>query len=177
MNCQLDGQVVFRDLQFVDLDSKTLAAFRVNDGDLLFNRTNSFELVGRTAIFRSEREAVFASYLIRLTLDQNALHPEFVNYFFNQPSVQSALKKLASRGVSQANINATKLKEVLIPLASLDEQRQIAAILEGIDRKITVHERKRGTLQELFKTLLQELMTGRLRVLDLDIDASEVTVH
>jgi type I restriction enzyme S subunit len=177
MNCQLDGQVVFRDLQFVDLDSKTLAAFRVNDGDLLFNRTNSFELVGRTAIFRSEREAVFASYLIRLTLDQTALHPEFVNYFFNQPSVQSALKKLASRGVSQANINATKLKEVLIPLASLDEQRQIAAILEGIDRKITVHERKRGTLQELFKTLLQELMTGRLRVLDLDIDASEVTVH
>jgi type I restriction enzyme S subunit len=174
MNCQLDGQTVFRDLQFVDLDEKTFAAFQVKDGDLLFNRTNSFELVGRTSIFRSDREAVFASYLIRLTLDQSEFHPEFVNYYFNQPSVQADLKRLASRGVSQSNISASKLKEYPIPKTSLHEQSEVTAILQTIDRKISAHERKRSTLQELFKTMLHQLMTGEIRVADLDIDVSEI---
>ncbi len=174
MNCQLDGQVLFRDLQYVDLDDKTFAIFRVNAGDLLFNRTNSFELVGRTAIFRSERDAVFASYLIRLTLDQTQLHPEFVNYYFNQPSVQADLKRLASRGVSQSNISASKLKEYLIPKTCMAEQREIAGILETLDRKISVHERKRVALGELFQTLLHQLMTAQIRVHRLDIDTSEV---
>jgi type I restriction enzyme S subunit len=174
MNCQLDGRVVFRDLQFVDLDAKVSGAFRVNDGDLLFNRTNSFELVGRTAIFRSEREAVFASYLIRLALDPAEFHPEFVNHYFNQPSVQADLKRLASRGVSQSNISASKLKEYPVPKTSLVEQREIAGAIDTVDRTVSVHERKRATLQELFKTVLHQLMTGQIRVDKLHIDVSEV---
>ena len=174
MNCQLDGQVLFRDLQYVDLDDKTFAAFRVNDGNLLFNRTNSFELVGRTAIFRSQRDAVFASYLIRLALDQTQLHPEFVNFYFNQPCVQADLKRLASRGVSQSNISASKLKEYFIPKTTLDEQKGIASILQTIDRKISVHERKRAALADLFQTLLHQLMTAQIRVDKLDINTSEV---
>ncbi|HUI29716.1 MAG TPA: restriction endonuclease subunit S [Candidatus Acidoferrales bacterium] len=175
MNCQLDGKTIFRDLQFVELDQKTFAAFQVKDGDLLFNRTNSFELVGRTSIFRSNREAVFASYLIRLTLDQSEYYPEFVNFYFNQPSVQADLKRLASRGVSQSNISASKLKEYYIPKTSLDEQREISGILQSIDSKIEILERKRATLQDLFKTMLHKLMTGEIRVVDLDIDVSEIT--
>lgn len=175
MNCQNDGRVEFRDLQFVDLDEKTFSAFRLNDGDLLFNRTNSFELVGRTALFRSARDAVFASYLIRLTLNQEALHPEFVNYYLNMPSTQSDIKRLASRGVSQANISASKLRDYPIPKPSTpEEQREITAALEVIDHKIAHLERKRATLQELFHTLLSELMTGRIRLDSLDIDGSEV---
>ena len=165
MNCQVDGRVEFRDLQFVDLDDKEFAAFRVNDGDLLFNRTNSFELVGRTALFRSTRDAVFASYLIRLALDQRVLHPAFVNYFFNLPSTQRDLKRLASRGVSQANISASKLRGFRIPKPpTLLEQGGIADRVQAIDGKIAHHERKRAVLQQLFKTLLHDLMTGRIRV-------------
>ena len=174
MNCQLDGQVLFRSLQFVDLNNKVFESFRIKDGDLLFNRTNSFELVGRTAIFRSQRDAVFASYLIRLTLDQTQLHPEFVNFYFNQICVQADLKRLASRGVSQSNISASKLKEYLIPKTTLDEQKEIAAILQTIDRKISVHERKRAALSDLFQTLLNQLMTAQIRVDKLDIDTREV---
>lgn len=174
MNCQLGGKTIFRDLQFVDIDQKTFVAFQIKDGDLLFNRTNSFELVGRTSIFRSGREAVFASYLIRLTLDQSEYYPEFVNFYFNQPSVQADLKRLASRGVSQSNISASKLKEYYIPKTSLDEQREISGILQSVDRKIEIHERKRTALQELFKTMLHKLMTAEIRVADLDIDVSEI---
>jgi type I restriction enzyme, S subunit len=164
MNCQLDGKVVFRNLQYVDLDEKTLNAFRLAGGDLLFNRTNSAELVGRTALFRSETEAVFASYLIRLTLDEDVWHPEFVNYFMNMESTQIEVKKLASRGVSQANISASKLKEFPIPKPALAEQRQIAAHLAAIDAKLAHHEARQKLLRELFRTLLRDLLTARRRV-------------
>ena len=171
MNCQLDGRVLFRDLQYVNLSEREFADFRLEEGDLLFNRTNSYELVGRMAIFEGERDAVFASYLVRVTLNQAELIPRFVNYYFNQAGVQAGLRSLASRGVSQANINATKLRGVHIPKPSLDEQREIVAILDTIDRKIDLLRRKRALLDELFKSLLHKLMTGEVRVSDLDLSA------
>lgn len=177
MNSQVDGRTVFRDLQFVDLDERTLGAFRLQNGDLLFNRTNSYELVGRMSIFRSEREAVFASYLIRLTLDLRVLDPDFVNYYFNRPSIQQVLKQLSSRGVGQANISASKLREFCVPVPpSLEEQQEIVELLRTMDRAIAVRERRRATLAELFDTLLHELMSGRLRVADVaECGEQEVT--
>lgn len=171
MNCQVDGKVVFRKLQYVDLDDKTLSAFRVRDGDLLFNRTNSAELVGRTALFRSNKEAVFASYLIRLTLDEAIWMPEFVNYFMNMDGTQAEVKKLASRGVSQANISASKLKEFLVPKPDPAEQGEIVTHLAAIDHKLAHHEAREKLLRELFRTLLHELMTAKRRVGDLDLSA------
>lgn len=177
MNCQVDGRVAFRDLQFVDLDQETLAKFRLADRDLLFNRTNSYELVGRTAIIHGNREAVCASYLIRLTLDHGTLYPEFINYFFNLDSTQAELRKLATRGVGQANINASKLRLFKIPKPrTIDEQREIVSNLQTLDAKIKHHENKRATLDSLFKTLLMKIMVGEIRVPVMDIDTSEVMV-
>lgn len=176
MNCQLDGQTVFRNLQYVDIDARTLAAFKLNRGDLLFNRTNSYELVGRMSLFDSDAVAVFASYLIRLELERTKLDPAFVNYYFNMPSTQAALRALASRGVSQANISASKIREFRLPRpTTLAEQHEIATALQTIDRKLAHHERKRETLQELFKTLLHDLMSGRIRVHELDLDITAPT--
>lgn len=172
MNCQDDGRVVFRDLQFVDLDAETLAAFRLQPGDLLFNRTNSIEHVGRTAIYEGSLEAVFASYLIRLSINVDRCLPRFLNYYLNRPEVQTDIKRLASRAVGQANINATKLRTVAFPLPrSFEEQRDIVAILDAIDRKIELHRKKKQVLEELFKALLHKLMTGEIRVADLDLSA------
>jgi type I restriction enzyme, S subunit len=174
MNCQEDGQVRFSNLQFVDLDEKTFRAYELRDGDLLFNRTNSYELVGRTAIFHSDTPAVFASYLIRLRLDAGQMVPDFVNYYLNTESTQEALKLLATRAVSQSNISASKLKTFQIPKPEKDEQREIADILQTVDRKIDIHESKKRSLEDLFKTTLHKLMTAQIRVNDLDIDTSEV---
>lgn len=172
MNCQDDGRVVFRDLQYVDLDESTFEAFRLWPGDLLFNRTNSIEHVGRTAIFEGQHDAVFASYLVRLRVDASRCVPEFLNYFMNRREVQKDIKRLASRAVGQANINATKLRTVTFPLPpTLDEQREIVAILDAIDRKIALHRQKRAMLEELFQSLLHKLMTGNIRVSDLDLSA------
>lgn len=171
MNCQEDGSVHYRNLQFVDLDRSAYETFRLKPGDLLFNRTNSIELVGRMAIVDDDRPAVFASYLVRLTVDDRRCLPRFLNYFMNWPATQGEIKKLASRAVGQANINASKLRTVLLPLPSIDEQREIVAVLNAIDKKIDLHRRKRAVLDELFKALLHKLMTGEIRVADLDLSA------
>jgi type I restriction enzyme, S subunit len=172
MNCQEDGAVHYRNLQYVDLDPATYEDFRLRPGDLLFNRTNSIELVGRMAIIDDEQPAVFASYLVRLTVDTTRCLPRFLNYFMNWPATQDEIKKLASRAVGQANINASKLRTVLFPLPpTIDEQNNVVAVLDAIDRKIDLHKRKRAVLDELFKSLLHKLMTGEIRVGDFDLSA------
>jgi len=88
----------------------------------------------------------------------------------NWPATQAEIKKLASRAVGQANINASKLRTVQFPLPpTLDEQREMVSILDAIDRKIDLHKRKRTVLDGLFKSLLHKLMTGEIRVADLDL--------
>jgi type I restriction enzyme S subunit len=175
MNCQFDGQVHLNDLQYVNLDKDIFEKFKMTDGDVLFNRTNSWELVGRTAIYHSSETAVFASYLIRLKLDEEKINPDFLNHYFNMDATQQRLKSLASRGVSQSNISASKLKTFQVPVPKLNEQLEIIKILRAIDQKIILHTAKKSALQDLFKTILNKLMTGEIRVKDLDIDVSEVS--
>jgi type I restriction enzyme S subunit len=175
MNCQIDGQVHLNDLQYVNLGNDIFEKFKVDDGDILFNRTNSWELVGRTAIYHSKEAAVFASYLIRLKLEEEKINPDYLNCFFNMDATQRRLKSLASRGVSQSNISASKLKTFQVPVPAMDEQLEIASILRTIDQKIDIHIAKKSALQDLFKTMLNKLMTGEIRVKDMDIDVSEVS--
>lgn len=165
MNCQHDGEVVFRDLQFVDhLDAETLERYRLAEGDLLFNRTNSFELVGRTALFSGDRAAVFASYLVRLRADRTRIDPRFLNFFLGLKSTQERLKGFATRGVSQSNISASKLKNLLIPVPPLAEQHGIASTISAIQRACRHGEARAAELDSLFATTLSALMSGRTRV-------------
>mgnify|MGYP005842997349 CR=1 FL=1 len=133
-------------------------------GDILFNRTNSLDFVGRTAIFDIEGGFVFASYLNRLRSDTNKLNPFFLNCYFNTDAVQARLKSITTRGVSQSNISATRLKGFLVPNPRLDEQDEVVAHVEVLDRKLAVHRGKLEQFLDLFRTLLHELMNAKIRV-------------
>ncbi len=163
MNCQQDGRVLFRNLQYVDLESRVLADYRLHDGDLLFNRTNSHELVGRTALFEGEREAVFASYLVRLRVDRTRVHPAFLNFFLNLPATQERLRGLATRGVSQSNISASKLKTLLVVQPPLDEQARIAALLGVIQSARIVESERFDRLKALKSATIAKLFREGLR--------------
>ena len=103
MTNQKDGYITGDNLQYVNISEKELKKFKVNIGDVIFNRTNSFELVGRTAIFNLAGDYVFASYLIRLITNSEKLYPEFLNLYLNADETQNRLKSIATRGVSQSN--------------------------------------------------------------------------
>ena len=164
MTNQVDGQIIGNNLQFVKIGEADFKKFKVEKGDILFNRTNSLDLVGRTAIHDIEGNYVFASYLIRLRTDRKKLNPFFLNLYFNRDETQSRLKSIATRAVSQSNISATKLKGFPIPLPSTKEQAKIVTQTEAIETKLLLHRRKLESLRDLFRTLLHELMTAKIRV-------------
>jgi type I restriction enzyme, S subunit len=164
MTNQAGGKIVSNNLQYVNISASEADKFRVACGDILFNRTNSFELVGRTAIFDLQGDFVFASYLIRMRTIAERLNPFFLNWYFNWNKTQARLKSIATRAVSQSNISATRLRTFVIPLPTIQEQTEIVSQLNTIDQKIEVHLQKKTLLEELFRALLHQLMTAQIRV-------------
>src|SRR5690606_18017457 len=108
----------------------------------------------------------------------HVLNADFFQYYSMTPAGVSCLAGRASPAADgKFNINTKNIDSILVPLppsARRHEQDEIVRILKTIDRKISVHERRRDTWRELFKTLLHELMTGRIRVDGINIDTSEV---
>lgn len=157
MNSIRAGRMQTNDLQYVDINDETLARFRLERGDVVFNRTNSFELVGKTALFDLPGEFVFASYLVRLRTDSGRLLPKFLNYYLNWDAAHARMRTLASRGVSQSNINASKLKAFEIPFPPIDEQRRIIEVLEAAEAKVHAEEARRSADAIVFSALLGSL--------------------
>ncbi len=174
MTNQRQGRISSDNLQYVELTENQFKKFRVERRDILFNRTNSFELVGRTAIFDLDGDFVFASYLIRLRTDAKRLQSFFLNHYFNWEETQVRLKSIATRAVSQSNISATRLRGFLVPMPKPDEQEEIVEKVDCLDQKLSVHARKHAALTALFRTLLHNLMTAQLRVHELDLPNLEI---
>lgn len=162
------GDVVLNELKFVSLPERVVAAYVVERGDVLFNRTNSQELVGKVGMYRHDTPVVFASYLIRLFPDTAKVDGYFLGHVLNSYPAQCRIKRYATPGVQQVNINATNLGKVFIPLPTgergLDEQREIAVILEHADAVICSYEPVLSAQQALKKSLLHDLLTGRVRL-------------
>lgn len=158
MNCQERGRVVYRALQYVDIDEETFEQYRVRTGDILFNRTNSFELVGRTAIVASAQPAVFASYLIRLRIDPSVMLPDYFNFYMNLARTQADLKTLATRGVSQSNISASKLMTFSLPLPPLETQLALIPLLEQLRMHAEVARDYGQAVDALFASTAHKLL-------------------
>ena len=155
------------DLKYCELSDEQAERFRLENGDLLFIRTNGvLDRLGSCAIYSGEpADALFASYLIRARLKQDYIIPEFASYFLGSgfgAALVAGRATPASDG--KYNLNTAAIDSLQLPLPSLDEQREIIEILETIDRKMDLHWRKRAALEELFKALLHKLMTREIRV-------------
>ncbi len=135
--------------------------------DVLFNRTNSPELVGKTAIYKGEMPAIFAGYLIRIHRTENLLDADYLNYYLNSEMAMNYGKSVTISSVNQANINGTKLKSYPIPLPSLSEQQSIVTKLDPLSaetkRLEAVYEKKLADLEELKKSILQKAFDGELK--------------
>jgi type I restriction enzyme S subunit len=162
------GEIVLGDLKYVSLPEKIISPYRLKRGDVLFNRTNSQEWVGKIGIYRHDTPAVFASYLIRLFPEPAKVDSYYLGQVLGSYSVQCRIKRYATPGVQQVNINATNLGKVLIPLPvgqdGLKEQRDIAMILEAADAVVRSYGPVLAAQQSLKASLMHDLLTGRVRV-------------
>jgi type I restriction enzyme S subunit len=118
-------------------DEDEIQKYVLAEGDLLFNRTNSPELVGKTAIYRGEQPAIFAGYLIQIRCGRTVL-PEFLNYCLNSPQGREYCWIVKSDSVSQSNINAKKLAQFSFVLPNIAEQEEIVS---RVNRALTWVER------------------------------------
>ncbi|HIF9421899.1 TPA: hypothetical protein ACX6SA_001977 [Photobacterium damselae] len=164
MNNIQNNRFNVEDLKF----TKDPEAYRLklSAGDVLYNRTNSMEHVGKTAIWRGElSECSFASYLVRINVNKCELLPEYFSFWMSQESSQNALRAFATPAVQQVNINPTNLQRVLMSCpVSLLEQREI---VDRIDAADAVLLREREVLLKLNAQksgLMQDLLTGKVPV-------------
>ena len=152
------GQVVENDLKFIDLNKDEFQRYRLCVGDVLFNRTNSYDLVGRTGVYNLKGDHVFASYLVRLKTKSNQLHPDYMCAFLNAPIGRRQVMSFATRGVSQTNVNASNLKRILVPLPPLDYQRQTVEVIH-VNRSSSerISNRISGVSRMISRVISQEI--------------------
>lgn len=161
-----NGEIDYSNLKYINLNKEEASKYILKNGDILFNRTNSFELVGKTSIFEGKPNTLFASYLIRLEVDQKTVNAHYLNYFLNSGIAQKYLKSIANKAISQANINAQKLQSVAVPIPSLDMQNALVKRFHSIKiASKNLEEKfisKLQYLEQLKESLLNSAFQGEL---------------
>jgi len=159
-----DGKLDWSDLVFTS-NSKEIEKYLLAPGDVLFNRTNSPELVGKTAVYNGERAAIYAGYLIRIRCSEKIL-PDYLNYCLNSPSGRQYCSLVKSDGVSQSNINARKLSMFELYLPSLDEQHEIVRRVEALfkiaDDIEKRYQKAKAHVDKLTQSILAKAFRGEL---------------
>jgi type I restriction enzyme, S subunit len=149
---------------------KGIENYLLQNGDILFNNTNSIDLVGKTAIFKGEfSECVFSNHLTRIRVNLTRALSEWVFYTLFRYWELKIFKNLGTRRVGQADITTNILKNIKIPLPPLLEQQEIAEILQTIDQKIEIEKRKKELYEELFKTMLNKIMNQEIDVEKIEV--------
>lgn len=160
-----NGRIDWNDLVYTS-NAEEIAQYKLNPGDVLFNRTNSPELVGKTAVYEGERPALFAGYLIRVNHNPDIVDSHYLAFFLNSRTAIQYGNTVKTDGVNQSNINGEKLQGYPFPYCSLGEQREISRILDdvfsGLDRYEHLIEAELLRSAALRKSILQRAFSGQL---------------
>ncbi len=125
--------------KYADITSDESKIFKLNDGDVLFNRTNSFEWVGRTGIYKKidNRDFVFASYLVRFVPDVKKIYPEYLTTFLSSKYGTTDIKRRSRQSINQTNVNPEEVKQIDIPLLNKSIQEKIKFYFDNAIYKLS----------------------------------------
>jgi len=157
------GEVRLNNLKFVELSPAKETKYLVGNGDILFNRTNSAELVGKSAVYEGSERVVFASYLIRLVADQQKARPRFLVTYINSLRGRTYIQSQLTRAIGQVNVNAQKLAAMLVPVPDLKEQDQVCEYLAGLKQEVDEMRRLQAQDAELLDQLEQSILERAFR--------------
>lgn len=151
-NITYQGRWDFTDLKYLDLSVKEKDKYLVKEGDLLFNRTNSKELVGKTAVYEEDRPMAFAGYLIRVRPNSIG-NNYYISGYLNSIHGKITLMNMCKSIVGMANINAQELQniEILIPPKHLQDEYEI--IYKKIKKGLSIYDKSAIQLQLLASNL------------------------
>jgi restriction endonuclease S subunit len=152
----------FSNLKYIELSEKDLETYKVLDGDLLFNRTNSKELVGKCGVFREKGEWVFASYLIRVRVDEDLLLPDFASFFLGSSVGRMQIDCLSRQIIGMTNINTEEIKLIKIPVPPLDAQEEIVTHIQSIRARAKELERDAQAEVGRAKAIVERMILGEV---------------
>ena len=132
-NITYDGELDLSDIKRIDVLDKDLPGCMVQTGDVLFNRTNSKDLVGKTCYFSSDEPMIIAGYIIRLRMNGKVL-PEYLSVFMNLERSKKMLYSMAKGAVGQANINAKEVQSIEIVIPPMDIQNSFLTLFRQSDK-------------------------------------------
>ena len=158
-NLTYDGHLDLSDMKYIDIPNNEIEKCIVRKGDVLFNRTNSIELVGKTCVFDLDDEMVIAGYIIRVRLNEKLL-PIVLSSYMNLPSLKEQLRSMAKGAVNQANINAQELQSIKIYLPPIDLQNKFTTFVEQTDKSKSVCKEKIKKYIELYDKLMNDYFGG-----------------
>ncbi|MYE99976.1 MAG: hypothetical protein F4234_07360 [Gammaproteobacteria bacterium] len=157
-NVTYSGDLDCANLKWIDLSENDTEKYLLRKGDLLFNRTNSKELVGKTGVWDGRFDAVAASYFIRLRLDENSVCPIYVWAFMNSAATKQRLFATARGAIGQANINAEEVKSLPLPVPPLDLQRTYSELAEKAQSELKTTESCCVDVSELQGSLMSRFL-------------------
>ena len=137
-NLTADGHLDLNDLKYIDIPDDEIEKCVVRKGDVLFNRTNSIELVGKTAVFDLPEDMIIAGYIIRVRLTEKML-PEVLSQYMNLEALKGILRGMAKGAVNQANINAQELQSIKVYIPEMELQKQFVKMKEQIYKSKVVY--------------------------------------
>lgn len=162
------GKIDWSDLVYTD-DIDEINKYTLQPGDVLFNRTNTIDLVGKTSIYEGGCPAIFAGYLIRINVVPELLDSRFLNYILNTEFSRKYSAKVLSVAVGQANINGQKLKTYPIPLPpTKTEQEDIAQALSDADELLVALDQMIAKKRDLKQAAMQQLLAGSIQLTGFD---------
>ncbi len=166
INITNEGNLDLTTLRYYPVPANKRERLVLTKGDLLFNwRSGSQEHVGKTALFNLDGEYTFASFILRFRVNER-MHNIFLHFYLQYLKAQKFFAQKRDQSSVNSVFNASKAQKIPVLLPSLSEQREIARILATADKKIENEEKRKAALEALFKTMLQQLMTGKLRMRD-----------
>jgi len=160
-NITATGEMDLTDLKYMNIDEHQRERYLVRPGDVLFNRTNSPDLVGKTAIYRNSRPMAYAGYLIRLRV-QNGNDPEYLAAFLNTEYSKRVLRGMCKSIIGMANINARELQALRIPGPPSEMQKEFARLVRAVEKWKTVQHAASAEVDGLFASLQHRAFRGEL---------------
>lgn len=154
-NITYSGELDLSDTKTIDMPDKELPKCTVRKGDVLFNRTNSKELVGKTCVYNRDEKMVLAGFIIRIRLNEKML-PDVLSSFLNTDFSKKMLLEMCKTAIGQANINAQEMQNIGIYIPPIELQEKFVTFKRQVDKSKATIQKALDEAQLLFDSLMQE---------------------
>lgn len=160
-----DGYLDLSEMKTIAIAEREMDRYRLKEGDVVVTEGGDFDKLGRGFIWRGQVEnCVHQNHVFAVRARPDLLLPEYLAYLVQSAYGRAYFLSVAHKTTNLACINTAKLKAMPVPVPDVEEQRAIASALDACDAKLAASEKELGSLEELFRAMLEEVMAGRLSV-------------